>query len=103
MEPAQMLYLALDILEVAFGDTYDFTARTLAPLTHLQNLADFFQREAQRLGMSNEAQPVELGLAVKAVARLLALRLRKQPPALVESNRLDADPALLGQLTNLHR
>jgi hypothetical protein len=68
-----------------------------------QQLPDLAQREGERLGATDEAQALETLGGVVSIARGAATRLREEPLALVEADRIDPDSRLPGHLSDGER
>ena len=67
-----------------------------------QQHPDLVQRHVQGTAMANEQETIQMRLIVDAVVPRRALRLRQEPFALVEADRLDLRTRDFRQLTNLH-
>src|SRR5439155_12332042 len=86
-----------------FCETDHIIARTLATLSHLQDLAYLGQRESQRLRLKHESKTFDVLRAVNAVTRLCPRWFGQQLLPLIEPNRLNRYPGLCRELADLHR
>lgn len=102
MKSSQPLDLLSELLEMPLADSCHLSARTSPAFAHLENGCDFFQGKAERFGLANKAEPVQVAGTIDAVPGFPPWRLRQQPLAFVKAHRLDVDGSLLGQFSNLH-
>src|SRR5437867_1872796 len=80
-----------------------FTARAMPALTHSQNVSDFIQREPERFALTNKPQPLQVGLGIDSVTRILSLRFRQQFQSFIEPNGLHSHTRSFCKLAYLHR
>jgi len=68
----------------------------------IENLFDFFEREAQFLIALNERHSIEIVLLVRAISRTVPRGCRKQSSALIKPNCLDVYGCLVCQFSDAH-
>jgi len=87
---AKVDQLLLDLGKAPLSERPDGRS-SAAAVVELQQLNDLVERESQRLGAPDEAQPCGIRCIVEAIARSRTRRLLQQACAFVEAHRVDAD------------
>src|SRR5712691_8438324 len=100
LQPGQLGQLLADRAELGFGRAEDVVGR--ARLRRTEQLGDLTEREPQLLGPPDEGEPPEVFLGVLSEARSAPLGLSEQATALIEPDRLDADPLRRGEFPDRH-
>src|SRR5215469_1278213 len=96
LEQAEFGDLLGDRGELGFGGSVDLVGGS--GLRGTEQLSDLAESEPEPPGPPDECQPPPVALVVLAIARSRPRRLRQQPAALIEPNRLDADSLSGGEL-----
>ena len=98
LHPLEVTDPLLNDLDLLSGLPLDGIAGGAVPDAEAQQLVDLTQREAQLLGVLDEAQARYRVVRVLAIAGRGALRSRKETPPLVVADRVDGDVALRREL-----
>ena len=93
---------SLDIAQVLARQLINLAARQVGILRQAQQAADFFQAEAKVAAAGDEAQPLDIGVLVRAISTADALRAGHQPDPLVIADRFQMAAAGGCRLTDFH-
>ena len=93
---------AFDVGQPMLGEGAHFGAVCIGAAAEAQQVLDFLQTEAERLGPADEAQPRDVVLPVLAIAGCTPFRWRQQALALVIADGIDGDAGLRGELSDLN-
>lgn len=94
--------LVVKVIQAQTHTLSDLMLRSAAIL-QMQQLGDVIQREAERLGLADELQPLDVGIGVKPVSTIATVRAFKQAFSLVVADGFDCDAGRSGGVTNLVR
>src|SRR5580658_5747080 len=92
----------LEFVDVRLGDAFHLAARTAAIAPERQQGADFLYRKAEPPRPPDEAQLVDVALAVIAIGVAAALRGTQQADRLIMADHLCVDPARRGRRADIH-
>lgn len=96
-DAAEFGQLLLDVGELLAGGRLETAHVVVATRGQFEQVADFDQGEAQRLGAAQETQTLDIALVVGAVARGLAFGRRQNAVAFVVAHGVDGNAGAFGQ------
>src|SRR5713226_2017339 len=103
LELLEVSTLSLHIEEFFFQSATHGRARFQAGASQIQETSDLAEFESETLHATDKSQRLDVALAVLAEAPLRPRGLAQQGAALVEPNRINAEPNLFCDDANLHR
>src|SRR5579863_4438416 len=99
----QLCDLLLDRRQLLIQEFFDMRAGRHMVVPKDQKLTNLIQCESQLLGLADELQRFDVADSKQAEAAFSTWRSLQQSLFLVETDRVDAEPGLLGDLADLSR
>ncbi len=100
--PLKLVDVPIEIAEMAFQQLGNVVARAHSLVAHVHDGGDLGESQPRRLGVADEAQPIDGVVSVVAVAVRGADGPGKDPNVLVVADRLGRNANPLGELSYLH-
>ncbi len=100
-QPFDLLILTVEAFELVLDHLQDARAGLWIGRLQLQYLLDFIEREAETLRSLDEAHAIHHPPLIEPVAARCPGWFRQESELLIIAERINADPALRGDLANL--